>query len=135
VLSFVEAWSNEVPGTEGAFALWFVAREPSGKWWWILALIAAKQLGLTEIRVRPISSPTTVHDQIQADDEPTSWSRCDPALAGERVAEEFRRAANASWAKEYREHFEVVAAEFKRWEEAVGGVARVVSYDRGATAL
>jgi hypothetical protein len=132
VLTFVEAWSNEVPGTERAFAFWFVVQEQSGNWWWMLALIGAKQLGLTEIRIRRISSPKTVHDQVRADDEPTSWARCDPVSSVERVREEFLRAANAPWATEYREQFEVVAAEFKRWEDATHGASPVVSYDRGS---
>jgi len=131
VLTFVEAWSNEIPGTDRAFAFWFVAQEQSGKYWWMLALISAKQLGLSEIRIRRVSSPKTVHDQIEADDEPTSWARCDPVSSVERVREEFLRAANAVWAKEYPKHFEVVEAEFKRWQEAVRGATPVVSYDRG----
>jgi hypothetical protein len=136
VLTIDEAWSNEEPGSDRAFAIWLVGRQQSGDWWWILALIAAKQLGLAEIRVRSVSDPRVVQERI-ADDEAerrsTPWSKIDAIAGVERVATEYARARGSSWATEYPDQFARVTAEFARWTRALQGSEPLVSYERGRT--
>ena len=132
MLTLTNAWTNQDPEADRSYAIWLLGHEPSGQWWWLIAKVGARELGFVGADVLDVNGKNRVEREIEADDDPDSWSAIDPSEALVRVSQEFERARQTPWASDYAAHFETVRAEHIRLRRAVEVKEPIARYRRNS---
>jgi hypothetical protein len=137
MLTVTKAWTNrDRPYGHAAgygYAFWFSAVEPSGKAWRVIVGVGGRDIGLTGVTIREAADEAAIEHEIASDEDdndPESWSSIESSEAMAVVSSEMDRARDATWSREYPDHFAVVSAEYELLTRAITGRDPVRKHER-----
>jgi hypothetical protein len=136
-MKITKAWTNRDRSYGRAagygYVFWLGGADPSGKAWWLIGHVGGQDIGFTGATVLPVANEGEIERQIMStedDNDPGDWAPIDPAEAIGVIRVEMDKARAAIWARDYVDHFTLVAAEYDLLIRAIDGPGPVARYER-----